>query len=73
MSVCIHICRCYVVSLLMPTTPLSCDISPCALFAEPRVGKVRTGKLEENLKSRGNCRHVYFLWAGKAVIAADMT
>ena len=52
---------------------LSCYISLCALFAEPRVGKVETGKLEENSKSHRNCRHVYFLWAGKAAVAADIT
>lgn len=39
---------------------LSCYISLCALFAEPRIGKVETGKLEETSKSHRNCRHVYF-------------
>lgn len=52
---------------------LSCYISLCPLFAKPRVGKVRTGKLEENSKSHRNCSHVYFLWAGKAGVAADIT
>ena len=34
------------------------------LFAEPKVGKVWAGKLEENSRSRRNCRHIYSLMAG---------
>ena len=29
------------------------------LFAEPRVDKAQVGKLEENLRSCRNCRHIY--------------
>ena len=34
-------------------------ISLCTVFLEPRVGKARVGKLEENLKSRRNCKHFF--------------
>ena len=44
-----------------------------ALFVEPRVGKPRTKKLEEDARSCRNCRHVYSLLAGIAAIAADNT
>ena len=40
---------------------MSCCIS---LFAEPSVGKAQVGKLEENLRSRRNRRHVMFLSLG---------
>ena len=36
-------------------------VSLPTLFAEPRVGKARAGKLEENSRSCRNCRHVYSL------------
>ena len=40
-----------------------------ALFAEPRVGKVWAKRLEGDLKSHRNCRHIYSLLAGTAGIA----
>ena len=36
------------------------------LFAEPRVGKVQTKRLEGVLRSHRNCRHIYSLLAGMA-------
>ena len=48
---------------------LSHCISWCALFAEPMVGKVWAGKLEENSRSWKNCRHVHSLLAAAAVAA----
>ena len=45
-----------------PSVPL---LTP---FAEPRVGKVWVEKLEGNLRSRRNCRHIYSLWARKAAV-----
>ena len=41
-------------------------VSLPTLFAEPRVGKARAGKLEESSRSRRNCRHVYSLQTGAA-------
>ena len=40
---------------------LSCCISLCTLFAEPRIGKARAKRLEEDSGSRRNCRHIYSL------------
>lgn len=41
------------------------------LFAEPRVGKVRVGRLKENSKSHRNCTRVFSLgWHSS--FAADM-
>ena len=50
--------------------PLSRCVSLWALFPEPTVGKVRAKRLEENVRSRRNCRHVYSLLAGTADITA---
>ena len=52
---------------------LSCCISLCALFAEPRVGKAQAKRLEEDTRSRRNCRHVYSLLAGAEDAAAAIT
>ena len=40
------------------------------LFAEPRVGKERAKRLEEDARSCRNCRYVYSLLTGKAAVAA---
>ena len=49
---------------------LSCCISLCTLFFEPRVGKVRTKGLEEdNARSPMKFRHVYSLLVGTAAVA----
>ena len=40
------------------------------LFAESRVGKAQTKRLEEDLRSHRNCRPVYSLLAGAAAVAA---
>lgn len=40
------------------------------LFAEPRVGKARAKKLEEDARSHRKCRHVYSLLADVAAVAA---
>ena len=42
-----------------------------SLFAEPKAGKARAGKLEENSRSRRSCGHAYPLLTGKAAMAAD--
>ena len=39
-----------------------------SLVAEPVVGKVWSGKLEENSRNRRNRRHVYFLRVGTAAV-----
>ena len=44
-----------------------------AQFAEPRIGKVRTKRLEEHVRSYRNFRHVYSLLAGTGAIVADVT
>ena len=43
---------------------LSHCISLCALFAEPMVGKTQAKRLEENSRSRRNCRCIYSFLAG---------
>ena len=40
------------------------------LFAELRVGKARAKRLEEDTRNHRNCRHIYFLLADLAAIAA---
>ena len=47
--------------------------SLCTLFSEPLVVKARAGKLEENARSHGNCRHTYSVLAGTAAVAAHIT
>ena len=51
----------------LPVAHLSCCSSLCMLFEEPRVGKARGGRLEENLGATGPAR-VYSLWAGAAAV-----
>lgn len=45
-------------------------VSLLTLFAEPRVGKAKAGKLDEKCKSHSNCRHVYSHWTGTGAAAA---
>ena len=40
------------------------------LLAEPRVGKERATRLEEDARSYKNCKHVYSLLTGQAAVAA---
>ena len=40
------------------------------LFTEPRVGKARAGKLEEDASSHRNCKYIYPLLSSKAAAAA---
>ena len=47
---------------------LSCCIPLCALFAEPMVGKAWSERLEENLRSCRNCRHIYSLLSDTAAV-----
>ena len=42
-----------------------------AQFAEPRIGKVRTKRLEGDSRSHRNYRYVYSLLTGVATITAD--
>ena len=43
----------------------------CALFVEPVVGKVQAKRLEQDSRSRGNCRRASSLLVGTTAIAAD--
>ena len=49
----------------------SCCISLCALFAEPRVGKVWAKRLEEDLRSCRTYRHIYSVLVDAAAITVD--
>ena len=40
------------------------------LFAEPGVGKGQAKRLEEDLRSNGNCRHVYSFLADPTAVGA---
>ena len=42
-----------------------------SLFTEPRVGKVWAKRLEGDLRSPRNCRHIYALLADATAVAAD--
>ena len=66
-----RLCQLYCWSYLW--CQLSHYIPLCALFTEPRVGKAWAERLEEDGRSHRNCRHIYSLMAGIAVIAADVT
>ena len=46
-------------------------LSHCLL--NPGIGKARTGKLEEDARSRRNCGHVYFFLAGTAARQQQQT
>ena len=46
-------------------------LSHCSL--NPGIGKARTGKLEEDARSRRNCRHIYFFLAGTAARQQQQT
>ena len=52
---------------------LSCYVSLCALLDEPRVAKKRTKRLEGDVRSHRNCRHLYSLLAGKAAITQPLS
>ena len=54
--------------LILLIVPVVSLFTLSALFAEPRVGKVRAKRLEEDSKSHRNCRYVYSLLAGMAAI-----
>ena len=43
------------------------------LFTELTVGKAQAKRLEENARKCRNCRHIYSLPAGIAVLATDRT
>ena len=59
--------------LILLIVPVVSLFTLSAMFAEPRVGKARAKGLEEDSKSRRNCRHVYSLLAGAAATAPDIT
>ena len=52
-------------------TPAVLLFTLLTLFAEPRVGKAQTKRLEEDSRSHKNCRYVYSLLADAAAIAGD--
>ena len=64
-----------VLLFILLTTPVVLPILfiLSSLFIEPRVGKARTKRLEEDLRSHRSCRHVYSLLADTAVTAAATT
>ena len=52
--------------LILITVPVVPLFAPSALFTEPRVGKERVKRLEENARSS-----IYSLLAGTAALAVD--
>ena len=48
---------------------LSCCISLCTVFFEPRVGQLRAKRLGDNARSPRKFRHVYSLLVGTAAVA----
>ena len=52
---------------------LSCCISLCIPFVEPRVGKAWAERLEGDSRSSRNCRHVYSLLAGSTAITQPLS
>ena len=66
---------------ILPTMPkvslINQFVMPVALlfilFTEPRVGKAQAKRLEEDLRSHRNCRHVYSLLAGMAAITQPLS
>ena len=61
-----------VLLLILFLTPVVSLFTLSALFAEPRVGKAWGKMLEEDARSHRNFRHVYFLLAGTAPVAANI-
>ena len=57
--------------LILFMTPAVLLFTLLTLFAEPRVGKAQTKRLEEDSRSHKNCRYVYSLLADAAAIAVD--
>ena len=57
---------------MMPIVLLFTLFTLLAQFTEPRVGKARAKRLEEDLRSRRNCKYFYCLLADAAAIAIDM-
>ena len=43
-------------------------VSLCALSTEPTLGTARAKRLEENVRSCRNCRHIYSFLAGAAAV-----
>ena len=58
----------HTVSLVLLTAPAVSLFTLSALFAELRVGKAQAKRLEEDLRSHRNYRHVYSLLAGLAAV-----
>ena len=46
-------------------------VSHCAQFVEPRVGAAPAGRLDEDSRSHGDCRHGGAPLAGPAAVAGD--
>ena len=59
-----------IVSLILFTAPIVLLFTLFALFVEFRVGKARAKRLEEDLRSHRNCRHIYSVLADAAAVAA---
>ena len=58
---------------ILPAMPAVSLITLFALFTEPVVSKARAKRLEENVRSQRNCKHVYSLGAGTTAVAAADT
>ena len=56
--------------LILLVMPVVLLFTLLALFAEPKVGRARAKKLEEDARSHRKCRHVYSLLADAAAVAA---
>ena len=61
------------VLLILFVMPIFLLFTLFVLFAEPGVDKAQAKRLEEELMSCRNCRHVYSLLADIAAIAAAIT
>ena len=55
-----------IVLLILFTAPIVLLFTLFTLFVEFRVGKARAKRLEEDLRSHRNCRHIYALLADAA-------
>ena len=58
------------VLLILFMTPV---VSLFTLFTEPTVGKVQAKRLEGDVRSRRNCRHIYSPLAGMAAITQPLS
>ena len=68
-SVFIYIYIYIYISLILFTVPIVSLFTLFTLITETRVGKARAKRLEGDLRSCRNCRHIYSLLADAAAMA----